>query len=449
MTGATDTLNAFRETFDAPSARAGALSGVRVAMKDNICTHAGLTTAGSRMLAGYRSPFDATVVTRLLDAGAAVAGKTNMDEFGMGSSTEHCFFGPVCNPWDPACVPGGSSGGSAAAVAAGLVDAALGSDTGGSIRQPASHCGIVGLKPTYGRVSRYGLIAYASSLDCIGPLARTVRGCAAVFETIAGPDWADATSARTPPRPVLATLDEPVSGLRVGVVRSMLSAHNHPAVNAAVEASMERLRAAGATIVDIELPHNDYAVAAYYLVAPAEASSNLARYDGVRFGYRAALGPDATLEEMYTRTRTEGFGAEVRRRIMLGTHALSSGYYDAYYLRALKVRRLIKDDFDRAFAGHNLSAVLTPVSPGPAFRLGEKLEDPMALYLEDEYTVGVSLAGLPALSVPAGFTDDEKPLPIGVQLIGRAFDEATLLRVARMLEAAWPERDERRPIVCA
>jgi aspartyl-tRNA(Asn)/glutamyl-tRNA(Gln) amidotransferase subunit A len=399
------------------------------------------------MLEGYRSPFDATVVTRLIAAGATVVGKTNMDEFGMGSSTEHCYFGPVRNPWDPACVPGGSSGGSAAAVAAGLADAALGSDTGGSIRQPASHCGVVGLKPTYGRVSRYGLVAYASSLDCIGPIGRTVRQCAAVFDAIAGPDERDATCSVFPPPASLASLEEPVAGLRVGVVRGLMSGHNHAAVNGAMAAAVERLAGAGAEMVEIDLPHNAYAVAAYYLVAPAEASSNLARYDGVRFGRRAEVRNDATLEEMYTRTRTEGFGPEVRRRIMLGTHALSSGYYDAYYLRALKVRRLIKNDFDAAFGGGRLSAVLMPVSPGPAFRLGEKLSDPMALYLEDAYTVGASLAGLPAVSVPAGFTDDARPLPVGVQLVGRAFDEAVLLRVARMLERAWPEREQRKPVV--
>lgn len=434
-----DSDNAYLERFrSSPATTQGPLAGVCVAIKANICTKQGITSAGSRMLEHYRSPFDATAVTRLLEAGATLSGTTNMDEFGMGGSTEHSAFGPTRNPWDPARVPGGSSGGSAAAVAAELVPVALGSDTGGSIRQPASHCGVVGLKPTYGRVSRFGLIAYASSLDCIGPIGRTVRDCAKVLTVISGIDHNDATSAAEPVPDMEADLDQPIGALRVGVVRSMLDEHLHPAVAKACQATLDRIIHSGGTVIDIELPHARYAVAAYYLVAPAEASSNLARYDGVRYGYRAKLGPNATIEDLYTRTRTEGFGPEVRRRIMLGTHALSSGYYDAYYLRALKVRRLIKQDYDHAFTQHNLHAIVSPVSPGPAFRFGEKLDNPMALYLEDQFTVSVSLAGLPAVSVPAGMTDDPMPLPIGVQLIGQAFDEPTLLRVARMLEVAWP-----------
>ncbi len=444
----TDTINAILERFESQApATDGLLAGVNIAVKANICTTLGITSAASRMLENYRSPFEATVVTRLRRAGANLIGTTNMDEFGMGSSTEHSAFGPTRNPWDTDRVPGGSSGGSAAAVAAGIATVALGSDTGGSIRQPASHCGVVGLKPTYGRVSRYGLVAFASSLDCVGPIGRCVRDCAQALQIIAGEDPHDATCARVPVPNMINQLDTPIDGLRVGVVRTMINDHNHPAVNAVCEAAIERVRRSGGEVVDVELPHADHAVAAYYLIAPAEASSNLARYDGVRYGYRAPADKNSTLDEMYTHTRTNGFGPEVRRRILLGTHALSSGYYDAYYQRARKVRRLIKQDYDRAFNEHGLHTVVTPVSPGPAFRLGEKLADPMALYLEDQYTVGVSLAGLPAISVPAGMTDDPKPLPIGVQLIGKAFDEPTLLRVAATLEAAWSQRDSFKPQV--
>ncbi|KAA0213757.1 MAG: Asp-tRNA(Asn)/Glu-tRNA(Gln) amidotransferase subunit GatA [Leptolyngbya sp. PLA3] len=409
-----------------------------IAVKENICTRQGLSTAGSRILENYRSPFDATAVARLLDAGAVIVGKTNMDEFGMGSSTEHSPQGPTRNPWDVDRVPGGSSGGSAAAVAAGIVPVALGSDTGGSIRQPAALCGLVGLKPTYGRVSRYGLIAYASSLDVVGPIARTVTDAARVLQVIAGPDPHDSTCSSRPVPDMLGSLETPVEHLRVGLVRSMLSCANHPSVNQAVEDSASRLAGAGAAIVDVDLLDPDIAIAAYYIVAPAEASSNLARFDGVRYGRRAALPDGASLEDLYCATRTEGFGPEVRRRIMFGTHVLSSGYYDAYYLRALKARRLIRNDFDRAFDTHALHALLMPVTPGPAFRIGEKDTDPLALYLEDVYTVGVSLAGLPGIALPAGMTAGENPLPIGVQLVGRPFDEPTLLRVARTLERQSP-----------
>ncbi|GAB4384111.1 MAG: Asp-tRNA(Asn)/Glu-tRNA(Gln) amidotransferase subunit GatA [Phycisphaerales bacterium] len=433
-------LNALTQVFDDPSGPVGGgmLAGMSIAVKENICTRCGRTTAGSRMLEHYRSPFDATAVARLLDAGATIIGKTNMDEFGMGSSTEQSFFGPTRNPWDVSRVPGGSSGGSAAAVAAGIVPVALGSDTGGSIRQPASHCGVVGLKPTYGRVSRFGLIAYASSLDVIGPIGRTVTDCARVLQVIAGPDRRDATCSSRAVPDMLTRLDEPIAGLRIGLVGSTLSTGNHPAVNAAVATAAERLSGAGATVVDVELMDPDLAIAAYYIVAPAEASSNLARYDGVRYGYSAELPDSASLDDLYRATRTQGFGAEVRRRIMLGTHVLSAGYYDAYYVRALKVRRLIKQDFDRAFESLGLHALLMPVAPGPAFRIGDKTQDPLALYLEDVYTVGVSLAGLPAIAVPVGFSDDPRPLPIGVQLVGRAFDEPVLLRAARMLEQQTP-----------
>ncbi len=447
MTAPPDPTHAFLERFDESPIAIGTLYDWPIAVKDNICTRIGHTTAASRFLENYQSPFNATVIDRLLCAGAAIVGKTNLDEFGMGASTEHSAFGPTLNPWNPEYVPGGSSGGSAAAVASGLARAALGSDTGGSIRQPAAHCSLVGLKPTWGRVSRFGLIAFASSLDVVGPIAHTLCDCAAILEVISGIDPNDATSSEHTPPKLLDTLDDPIPDLRIGVVRSMLNEHNHPAVNAAAEASIERLRSNGATIIDIELPHSDYAVAAYYLIATAEASSNLARYDGVRFGRRAELADDATLEDLYTKSRTQGFGPEVRRRIILGTHVLSAGYHDAYYLRALKTRRLIQRDYAQAFNEHDLHTILTPVTPGPPFRLGEKLDDPMALYLEDQYTVAPSLAGLPAISIPAGFTDDKPPLPVGVQLVAKAFDEATLLRVAQTLEADWPGRSQYAPVL--
>jgi aspartyl-tRNA(Asn)/glutamyl-tRNA(Gln) amidotransferase subunit A len=427
------TLNAFTEIFTASQspARPGPLAGVPIAIKDNIATTTGHTTAASRILSQYVSPFDATAVSRLAAAGAVPIAKTNMDEFGMGSSTEHSPFGPTCNPWRLDHVPGGSSGGSAAAVAARIVPLALGSDTGGSIRQPASHCGVVGLKPTYGRVSRYGLIAYASSLDCIGPIAANVALAATALTVMAGVDPLDSTSSTRPVSDYAATLDDPIAGRRIGLVRSMLSEHNHPCVNETVLMAADALRACGATVVDVDLPNAHLAIDAYYIIATAEASSNLARYDGVRYGQRAHLPQAATLEDLYVRTRSAFFGPEVQRRIMLGTHVLSAGYYDAYYLRALKTRRLIKDDYDRALSDHALDALLMPTSPGPAFAQGCKLNDALALYLEDVYTVGINLAGLPAVSIPV---TTESSLPIGVQLVTRPFDEAILLNLARAAE---------------
>jgi len=415
----------------------GRLAGVPIALKDNICLAHGKTTCGSKMLEQYESPYTATAAQRLIDAGAIVIGKTNLDEFAMGSSTENSAFFATRNPWDVSRVPGGSSGGSAAAVASGIVPMALGSDTGGSIRQPAAFCGLVGVKPTYGRVSRYGLVAFASSLDQIGPLARDVTDAALTLEVICGNDPLDATSAPEDAPTLVEGLDEPIAGLRIGVPTQCRSDANHPAVNASLEASLEVYRRMGATIVDVDLPLTDYGIAAYYIVAPAEASSNLARFDGVRYGHRAALQAGESLIDLYCRSRAEGFGPEVQRRIMLGTHVLSSGYYDAYYNTALKVRRKIKGDFDQIFseAGNGCHVVLTPSTPGPAFTLGEKTSDPLAMYLEDVYTVGINLAGLPALSMPAGMIKSgESMLPLGMQLIAQAFDERTLLRAARMFE---------------
>jgi aspartyl-tRNA(Asn)/glutamyl-tRNA(Gln) amidotransferase subunit A len=428
------------------------LAGVPVAIKDNICTAFGTTTAASRFLADYRSPFSATAVRRLLDAGAIVLGKTNMDEFGMGSSTEKSAFKKTKNPWDTSRVPGGSSGGSAAAVAARIAPIALGSDTGGSIRQPASYCGVVGLKPTYGRVSRSGLIAYASSLDQIGPLAASVADAALALAVIAGRDPHDATSAHLPAadrnpsgslEPWTTTLDRPIPNLRIAVPRQAISAANHPEVTRVFNDAITKFLSLGAIIEEIDLPMTDYAVAAYYIVAAAEASSNLARFDGVRFGRRAAN--SRSLDDLYRDSRAQGFGPEVQRRIMLGTHVLSGGYYDAYYNKALQARRLIKQDFDRALRtthpddatpAPGAHAVLMPAAPNPAFRFGEKNNDPLAMYLEDVYTVAVNLAGLPAICLPAGLARIERAeLPVGIQLIAAPFAEGTLLRVARMFEA--------------
>jgi aspartyl-tRNA(Asn)/glutamyl-tRNA(Gln) amidotransferase subunit A len=421
--------------------RPGPLAGVPVALKDNICLAHGRTTAGSRILAEYGSPFSATAAERLEAAGAVVVGKTNLDEFGMGSSTEHSVHGPTANPFDPARTPGGSSGGSAAAVAARLVPAALGSDTGGSIRQPAGMCGVVGFKPSYGRVSRYGLVAYASSLDQIGPLTRSVADAALVASAIMGPDRHDSTCLASPAPDLLTHLEREPEHLTVGVPRQARSPANHPGVAAALERAAHALAGAGASVVEIDLPLTDHAIAAYYLIATAEASSNLARFDGVRYGRRAALRPGEDLAALYARSRAEGLGPEVQRRIMLGTHALSSGYYDAYYATAQKVRRLIRAEFDRAFNDRDLGpaggchAVLMPCSPSPAWRTGAKAGDPLSEYLEDVYTVAVNLAGLPAVALPAGLADDGgAKLPVGVQLIGAAGEDALLLRVARVLE---------------
>lgn len=431
--------------------RVGALAGAPIAIKDNICTSFGRTTCASRFLERYESPFSATVVRRLEDAGAIIVGKTNLDEFAMGSSCENSALGKTVNPWDPTRAPGGSSGGSAAAVAARMVGLALGSDTGGSIRQPAGLTGIVGLKPTYGRVSRYGLVAFASSLDQIGPMTRSVGDAALALEVMAGSDALDSTSADETRQGSLRftqELERPVEGLRLGVPREAWSEQNHPAVNAALKGAIEVYKRLGATIVEIDLPNLKHGIAAYYIIAPAEASSNLARFDGVRYGRRAKLTDGEELFDLYARSRAEGFGPEVQRRIMLGTYVLSSGYYDAYYLTALKARRVIKGDFDAAFgaAGGAVHAVLMPATPGPAFKIGEKANDPLALYLEDVYTVTANLAGLPGITIPAGFADGAgtkgESLPVGVQLIGPAFDEARLLRIARMHEAAtgWHEK---------
>ncbi len=423
----------------------GPLAGVPIVLKDNICTDFGFTTCSSRFLERYASPFTATAAQRLIDAGAVVIAKTNLDEFAMGSSTENSAFGPTRNPYDPDRVPGGSSGGSAAGVAARIVPGALGSDTGGSVRQPGAFCGLVGFKPSYGLVSRWGLVAYASSLDQIGPLTRTVRDAALVLSVIAHHDPLDSTSVACPGFDPLTDLERPIQGLHIGVPREARSPSNHPAVNGAIDRACDGFRARGATIVDVELPALPHAIPAYYLVACAEASSNLARFDGVRFGRRAELANDATLFDLYARSRAEGFGPEVQRRIMLGAFALSSGYYDAYYATAMRVRRLIRDDFDRAFRGDDrrpgCHALLMPTTPGPAFRLGEKTTDPWAMYLEDLYTVPANLAGLAAISVPAGTAEvGGVRLPVGVQLIAPSLSDAQLLRIARVIESDDAQR---------
>jgi len=403
------------------------LAGVPAALKDNLCTKGLRTTASSRILETFVPPYDATVVSRLEAAGAVVVGKTNCDEFAMGSSNENSAFGPARNPWALDRTPGGSSGGSAAAVAARLTPLALGSDTGGSIRQPAALCGIVGLKPTYGRVSRYGLIAFASSLDQIGPLTRTVRDAAIALAVIGGPDPLDATSAREPVPDVAAALTGDVRHARIGVPWRLLDTGVDAEVTRAFTAALDVLAARGATLVDVDLPHARYATAVYYLVATAEASSNLARYDGVRYGFRA---DEHDLPAMYARTRELGFGPEVKRRIMLGTYVLSAGYYDAYYLKAQQVRTLIVRDYDRAF--ERADVVAMPTSPTPAFKIGERVADPLQMYLADVFTVSANLAALPAISVPCGFAAGR--LPVGLQLTGRRFDESTMLRIADAYE---------------
>jgi aspartyl-tRNA(Asn)/glutamyl-tRNA(Gln) amidotransferase subunit A len=409
-------------------AATGALHGVPIAIKDNICTRGLATTASSRILAGYVPPYDATVVARLEQAGAVVIGKTNCDEFAMGSSTENSAHGLSRNPWDPTRIPGGSSGGSAVAVAANMVPAALGSDTGGSVRQPAALCGVVGFKPTYGRVSRFGLLAFASSLDQIGPLTHTVEDAALVTSVIAGADPADSTASTVPVPDYTAALQGSIAGLRIGVPRTLLQEGVAADVRSRFEESLERLASMGARLEDVELPHAAYGIPVYYLIATAEASSNLARYDGVRYGFRAQN--TAGLRSMYNRTRDEGFGAEVKRRIMLGTYVLSAGYYDAYYRKAQQVRTLIRTDYDRAF--ERVDVVAMPTSPTPAFPLGERVDDPLQMYLADVFTVSANLGGLPAISVPCGFTADG--LPVGLQLTGRPFDEATVLRAAHAYE---------------
>ena len=404
----------------------GPLHGVPIAVKDNMCTRGVATTASSRILKGFVPPYTATAVRKLEAAGAIIVGKTNLDEFAMGSSTENSAFGPSRNPWDPDRTPGGSSGGSAVAVAARMVPAALGSDTGGSIRQPAALTGIVGLKPTYGRVSRYGLLAFASSLDQIGPLTRSVADAALVLEVIAGADPYDSTAAAVPVGNYRAALTGDVAGLRVGVPGAVLGEGVDPEVLKAFDTSMDALRDRGAELIEIDLPHAKYAIPIYYLIATAEASSNLARYDGARYAFRASLDKNATLQEMYDRTRDEGFGAEVKRRIMLGTYVLSHGYYDAYYLKAQRVRTLLRRDYENAF--ERVDVVAMPTTPTPAFKLGEKTSDPLQMYLADIFTVSANLSGLPAISVTCGFSSNQ--LPIGLQLTGRPFDESALLRAA-------------------
>ncbi|MFO8014952.1 MAG: Asp-tRNA(Asn)/Glu-tRNA(Gln) amidotransferase subunit GatA [Phycisphaerae bacterium] len=424
----------------------GLLAGLPVAVKDNMATADGLPTAcGSDILRTWHAPYNAHVVERLLAEGAVIVGKTNMDEFAMGSSTEHSCFGPTHNPWDLDRVPGGSSGGSAAAVAARMVPVALGSDTGGSIRQPASLCSVVGLKPTYGRVSRYGLVAFASSLDQIGPIARTVGDAALLLQAVAGHDPRDSTSAPEADAPVpdyLAALEEPVEPLRIGVPKEFFGEGLDAEVERVVREAVAVYEGLGAEVVEVDLPHaTDYAIATYYIVAPSEASSNLARYDGVHYGHRSSEAAD--MIDMVKRSRSEGFGDEVKRRIMLGTFALSSGYYDAYYKQALKVRRLVRQDFDAAF--ERCDCIMGPTSPTAAFRLGERLDDPLAMYLSDLFTVGASMAAIAGVSIPAGFTDDG--LPVGLQILSGVFTEDRLLRIARMVERAtgWADR---RPPVC-
>jgi aspartyl-tRNA(Asn)/glutamyl-tRNA(Gln) amidotransferase subunit A len=408
------------------------LKGVAIAIKDNICTKGMQTTCGSHILHNYRAQYDATAVTRLYNAGAIIVGKTNMDEFAMGSSNESSAFGPAKNPWDTARVPGGSSGGSAVAVASGVVNVSLGSETGGSVRQPAALCGIVGVKPTYGRISRYGLVAFASSLDSIGIFGRNVRDAAEVLNVIAGRDPMDSTSAAVPVPDHAAGLDKSIEGKKIGYPRSLFGSGLDDEIRSSVELAIEGLRSLGAEVVDIELPHAKYGIAVYYIIATAEASSNLARFDGVRYGFRAEDAHE--LHAMYSKTREEGFGEEVKRRIMLGTYVLSSGYYDAYYSKAQKVRSLIKQDYKNAFEA--CDAIITPTSPSTAFKIGERSDDPLAMYLSDIYTVSANLAGVPALSVPCGLSSDG--LPIGLQLIGNYWREAELLNIAHKFEDKFP-----------
>ena len=406
----------------------GPLLGIPLAVKDVICTKGVRTTCGSKILKGFVPPYDATVVERLNTAGAILLGKANMDEFAMGSSTEHSAYGTTHNPWDVRAIPGGSSGGSAAAVAADECAAALGTDTGGSIRQPAACCGIVGLKPTYGRVSRYGLVAFASSLDQIGPMTKDVRDAALLLNVIGGKDVRDSTSADIALPDFTRALDKPAKGLRVGIPREYFVEGSDAEVERAVREAIKVLEGLGAATADISLPHTEYGVAVYYILASSEASSNLARYDGIKYGYRV---PEWTnLRDMYMRTRDEGFGAEVKRRIMLGTYALSAGYYDAYYKKAQQVRTLLSQDFEAAFG--RVDVVVAPTAPTPAFKIGEKTDDPLRMYLSDIFTVPVNLAGVPGISLPCGFSS--AGLPIGLQIIGKPFDEETILRVAYAFE---------------
>lgn len=409
---------------------AGKLAGMVVGVKDNLNLKGQTTTCGSHILENFVSPYSATAVQKLLQEDAIIIGKTNMDEFAMGSSNETSYFGPVRNPHDSERIPGGSSGGSAAAVSANLVMAALGSDTGGSIRQPAALCGVVGLKPTYGRVSRFGLVAFASSLDQIGPISKSVRDSALLLNVISGYDPNDSTSLNQSVPDFRNDLEKGVKGLKIGYPREYFGEGLDPVVRKSVEESLRILEKEGATVEEMSLPHTEYSVATYYILATAEASSNLARYDGARYGYRSK--DIKNLEEMYTKSRSEGFGDEVKRRIMLGTYVLSAGYYEAYYRRAQKVRTLIKQDFEKAFEKYDV--IVTPTSPTTAFKLGEKTGDPLQMYLSDIFTISANLSGIPGLSLPCG--KDEKGLPIGVQILGKPFDEAMVLRVGRALEAA-------------
>jgi aspartyl-tRNA(Asn)/glutamyl-tRNA(Gln) amidotransferase subunit A len=442
--GLNETLNAFLQidrdgaleragTIDASTDTAeGSLAGIPMAIKDNICVRGLQASCGSRILGPYRPPYSATVIERLRDAGAVIIGKTNCDEFAMGSSNENSAYGPVRNPWDTARVPGGSSGGSAAAVAAGIVPAALGSETGGSVRQPAAFCGIVGLKPTYGRVSRYGLVAFASSLDQIGVFGRNASDVATVLKVIAGRDLNDATTANVTVPDYVSELTADIKGMRLGVPRSLFGEGLDAEVRSSVERAIETYRELGAEIVDVELPHAKYCIAVYYIIATAEASSNLARFDGVRYGFRAEEA--GSLRDMYRKTRDQGFGPEVKRRIMLGTYVLSSGYYEAYYRKAQQVRALMKEDFRRAF--EKCDAIATPTTPTAAFLLGEKVDDPLSMYLNDIYTCIANLVGIPGISVPSGL--NSAGLPIGLQLVGPHWSEASLLRLAHVFEGVQP-----------
>jgi aspartyl-tRNA(Asn)/glutamyl-tRNA(Gln) amidotransferase subunit A len=417
------------------SGNSSALTGIPIAHKDIFCTDGVRTSCGSRMLDNFVPPYDATVIQRFNAAGAVMLGKTNMDEFAMGSSTESSYYGPTRNPWDTRRVPGGSSGGSAAAVAGLLAPAATGTDTGGSIRQPAAFCGITGLKPTYGRVSRLGMIAFASSLDQAGPMAHSAEDCALLLNCMSGHDPLDSTSSTVATEDYCAQLHNSLEGLRIGLPREYFGAGLDSATGECVRQALQELEALGATLVDVSLPHSALSIPTYYIIAPAEASTNLSRFDGVRYGYRCENPVD--LHDMYTRTRQEGFGDEVKRRILVGTYALSAGYYDAYYKKAQQIRRLIKQDFMDCF--EQVDIIAGPTTPGPAFELGAKSDDPVAMYLEDVYTLAVNLAGLPGMSLPAGLVDNN---PVGLQLIGRHFGEARLLNVAHRLQQAtdWHQR---------
>ena len=436
----TDVATAQAVAADARIAAGEAVSmtGIPVSLKDVLCTTDAPTTAASKILEGYRSPYDATVVARLREQGAIFVGKANTDEFAMGSSTENSAYGVTHNPWDTTRVPGGSSGGPAAAVASGEAILSLGSDTGGSIRQPAGFCGVVGLKPTYGRVSRYGLIAFASSLDQIGPFTRSVEDAAIALEAIAGHDPADATSSPSPVPSYREALTGDIRGMRIGVAREYSVDGMEPEVERSFAAAVDVLRGLGAEVIEVSLPHTRYAMATYYITAPAECSANLARFDGVRFGLSVEA---PNLREMYRQTRSQGFGAEVKRRIMLGTYALSSGYYDAYYVKAQKVRTLIKRDFDEAFA--TVDAIVAPTSPTVAFPIGARTDDPVQMYLADVFTIPANMAGIPGVAIPCGFGGG---LPISMQVLGRAFDEATMLKVADAYERATPWKTMRPPI---